>query len=153
MKYSNLSELRKKKELLKKEVDGMQEILTFKNPKSSLSYFTNGATDSFLSEKETEDGPKISLNTGNLVKSLSKSVKHKLTDNSGIISIDNAGLKESVVENALKLGVVSLVGNYTKKKLYNTSWKNKLVGLAIVYVLPIVLKFVREKLEQRQRKS
>ena len=44
-KYSSLDELRRKKELLKKEVSEIEDLITFDNTKESLSAFTNGFTD------------------------------------------------------------------------------------------------------------
>jgi hypothetical protein len=56
-----------------------------------------------------------------------------------------------MAENALKLGAVSYIGNYARKNLSNTSWKKKAIGLALIYVAPVVLKMVRERLEDYQR--
>ena len=33
----------------------------------------------------------------------------------------------------------------------NTSWKKKAIGLALIYLAPIALKYVRKKLEEYQR--
>jgi hypothetical protein len=55
-KYESLEELRRKKKLLKQEIDGLEDLLTFKNTKESLSAFTNGLTDQYLQEKVDEDG-------------------------------------------------------------------------------------------------
>ena len=50
-KYSSLDELRRKKELLKKEVSEIEDLITFDNTKESLSAFTNGFTDKYLKRK------------------------------------------------------------------------------------------------------
>ncbi len=55
-KYESLEELRRKKKLLKEEIDSLENLLTFKNTKESLSAFTNGLTDQYLQEKVDEDG-------------------------------------------------------------------------------------------------
>ena len=57
----------------------------------------------------------------------------------------------SLAENALKIAAVTFVGNYARKSLYNTSWKKKAIGIALIYLAPIALRFVREKLENYQR--
>ena len=150
-KYSSLEELRRKKELLKKEVDDLEGLLTFENTKESLSAFTNGFTDNFLTEKETEDGDKkLALKTGNIVKELG----HKLVSNSqknSIIAFDNEGLQNNLLESALKLGSVAFVGNMARKNLKSGNWRNRLIGLALVYLLPYALKFLRTKLEEFQK--
>ena len=150
-KYSSLEELRRKKELLKKEVDDLEGLLTFENTKESLSAFTNGFTDNFLTEKETEDGDKkLALKTGNIVKELG----HKLVSNSqknSIIAFDNEGLQNNLLESALKLGSVAFVGNMARKNLKSGNWRNRLIGLALVYLLPYALKFLRKKLEEFQK--
>ena len=68
-KYSSLDELRRKKELLKKEVSEIEDLITFDNTKESLSAFTNGFTDKYLKEEIRTDGEKsVSINTGEIVK-------------------------------------------------------------------------------------
>lgn len=154
-KYNSLAELRAQKAALKKEVEQMQGLLTFKNPKDSLSALTNGFTDEFLTEQNTENGTQLALKTSQVVKGVAEGIKKKIVDKNTkpILSFENAGLGQSVVENALRLGIVSFVGSYTRKKLYNSSWKNRLIGLALVYVVPMALRFIREKLEENQEKS
>ena len=47
----NLSDLKKRKELLKQNIADIEEKLSFENPKESLSAITNGLTDQFLTDK------------------------------------------------------------------------------------------------------
>jgi len=44
-----------------------------------------------------------------------------------------------------------MITHYAQKNMRNSSWKKKLIGLAIIYVAPIVLKYVRKKLDEYQR--
>ena len=153
MKYNSLEELRRKKELLKKDVSELEGLLTFENTKESLSAFTNGFSDKFLTEKTDEVGEtKLALKTGNIVKEIGQTISHKTQKNS-LISFDNSGLQNSLLSSTLKLGSAAFVGNLARKNLRSGSWKKKLIGLAIVYLLPFALRFLRTKLEDFQRKQ
>ena len=149
--YNNLKELRIKRQLLKNEVRDLEDLITFENTKESLSAITNGFTDQFLKEEIDEDGSsKLSLNTGNIVKEVSLKLKDNLNKNS-VMSFATSNAGASVAENALKMGLVAFTGNYAQKNLASSSWKKKAIGLALIYVAPIVLKYVREKLEEYQK--
>ncbi|UOE39828.1 phosphoribosyl-ATP pyrophosphatase [Chryseobacterium suipulveris] len=151
-KYNSLEELRRKKELLKKDVSEMENLLTFENTKESLSAFTNGLTDQFLQEKTAEDGErKVSLNTGAIVKQISNAVTENILSRNAMYGIAKSDAGVNLVENALKLGAVTFVGNYAKKNFYNSNWKKKLIGIALIYLAPIALKYIRKKLENYQR--
>ncbi|WP_304342690.1 phosphoribosyl-ATP pyrophosphatase [Chryseobacterium koreense] len=151
-RYSSLEELRRKKALLKKEVAEMEDLLTFENAKESLSVMTKGFTDPFLKEETELDGEiKVSLDTEKIVKELSNSVKDHFLNKNAIFSLAKSGAGINVMENALKMGAVALVGNYAKKNLYGSGWKKKLIGVALIYLAPIALRFVREKLEQYEK--
>ncbi|MCQ4034945.1 phosphoribosyl-ATP pyrophosphatase [Kaistella montana] len=151
-KYSSLEELRRKKALLKQEVAEIEDLITFDNAKESLSAFTNGFTDKFLKEETKPDGEKtIAINTNEIVKEFSNSVKDKVLNRNSVYGFAKSDAGMSLVENALKIGAVSFVGNYAKKSLYNSSWKKKIIGLALIYLAPIALRFIRQKLENYQR--
>ena len=150
-KYENLRELRIKKELLQKEVRELEDLITFKNTKESLSAITHGFTDPYLEEKETETGEeKLALNTGNIVRDLTESVKGNVTRNS-VINFASTDAGAAVLENTLKIGMVTYMGKFAKNNLASSSWKKKAIGLALIYLAPIALKFIREKLEQYQK--
>ncbi len=152
-KYNSLEELRRKKALLKKEVQDMEGLLTFENTKESLSAFTNGFTDKFLMEQVTPEGEtKLTLKTGNVAKLIGNELTSRSRKNS-IVNFDNDGLQGNLIESAIKLGGVALIGNAAKKNLKSSSWKHKLIGLAIVYVLPIALRYIRNKAEEFQQKK
>lgn len=141
-KYKNLAELRQQKALLKNEVQDLQDLITFKNPKTSFSELTGGFTDEFLTLKPGDDGEKhLALKTGSIVSQVSRGLQKKISDKNRtpVLRLDNDNLKQSVVENALRLGIVTFVGSYARKKLYNSSWKNKLIGILLVYVAPVAI--------------
>ena len=151
-KYNSLEELRRKKALLKKEVDELEDLLTFDNAKESLSALTNGFTDKFLQEDTTADGEsKISLNTTSIVKEISGNIKDSLLSRSSVYGFVKSDAGMSVVENALKIGAVSFVGNFARKNLYNKSWRKKLIGLALIYLAPYALRFIRKKIDLYQK--
>lgn len=151
-KYSSLEELRRKKELLKNEVSEIEDLITFDNTKESLSAFTNGFTDKYLKEEIQPDGEtSVSIDTSEIVKEFSNSVKHTVLSRNAVYGFAKSDAGLNLVENALKIGAVTFVGNYARKSLYNTSWKKKAIGLALIYLAPIALKYVRRKLEDYQR--
>lgn len=151
-KYSNLEELRRKKALLKKEVSEMEDLLTFDNTKESLSAFTNGFTDQFLKEETDENGERtVAIKKEEIMRRISTGVKEQLLSRNAVLGFADTAAKSGAVEDALKLGVVALVGNYARKSLRSTSWKNKLIGAALIYLAPFVLRFVRRKLEEYQK--
>ncbi|MDY3338718.1 hypothetical protein JSO61_010230 [Riemerella anatipestifer] len=156
-KYRSLSELRAQKSLLKNEISDMEKVITFKNPKSSLSLITKGFTDKFIEERNNEGGTnKISINTGNIVKEVTKEIKNRVfnrNSDSSLLTLKNEGLGESVVDGFLKVGLVGTVSNYAKKNLKNPNWKKRAIGLLLVYVAPLVIRQLRTFLDDYQRKQ
>ncbi len=151
-KYNSLEELRRKKALLKQEVSDLQDLLTFDNTKESLSAFTNGFTDKFLQEEPTLDGDtKVSIDKNKILKEISGNIKDSFFNRQAVLGFARSDAGVNIVENALKIGAVTVVGNYAKKSLYNSSWKKKLIGLALIYLAPIALRFIRRKLEDYQK--
>lgn len=151
-KYNSLEELKRKKALLKKDVAEMEDLLTFDNTKQSLSAFTNGFTDKFLKEESKPGGgTELKFDGSGILKEFAENVKDSVLQKSTARSIASNPATVSMAENALKLGAVSFIGNYARKNLSNTSWKKKVIGLALIYIAPAVLKMVRERLENYQR--
>ena len=151
VKYNNLRELRRKKELLKEDVHHLENLITFENPKESLSALTHGLTDHYLKENINNDGTlSISLNTGNIIKEVGSKIKDNVNKNS-VINFAGSSTGASLADTALKIGLVTYAGKYAKKNLASKSWKKKALGLALIYVAPIVLKIAREKLEEYQK--
>lgn len=151
-KYGNIEELKRKKALLQKDISDMEDLFTFDNTKESLSALTHGFTDKFLQEEIQPDGEvKVGLKTQEIMKEVSNSVKDSLLNRNAIFGFVKSDAGVNIIENALKIGAVNFVGNYAKKSLLNSSWKKKAIGIALIYLAPIALKFVREKLENYQK--
>lgn len=156
----NLSDLKKRKELLKQNIADIEQKLSFENPKESLSALTNGLTDQFLTDKIDEEGNhQLSLKTGEILSFATGGVsdnflKTKINEyGEEQLGINTQNIVGSITENALKLGVAALVTNYAKKNLYHTDWKKKAIGIALIYAAPYALKFLREKLEEYQKQE
>lgn len=153
-KYNNLEELKRKKALLKKDISEMEGLLTFDNTKESLSVLTKGFTDQYLKEEMQPDGElKVALKTQKIVKEFSNNLKDNILNRNTIYNIAKSDAGLNVIENAIKIGAVTFVGNYARKSMINASWKKKALGFALIYLAPIALKFVREKLEDYQQKK
>ena len=151
-KYNSLDELRRKKELLKKEIADKEDLLTFNNAKRSLSAFTNGYTDQFLKEELDEQGEKkITLKKNEIVRRITGEVRNQIISKSTFMSIADTAIKGGVVDNALKLGAVAFVGNFAKNNIKCSYWKKKLLGIALIYIAPFALRFIRKKLEEYQK--
>ncbi|KIA90340.1 hypothetical protein [Kaistella jeonii] len=151
-KYESLEELRRKKALLKKDISGMEELLTFENTKESLSALTHGFTDKYLKSEIQPDGEtKVALKTQEIFKEVSNTVKDSLLSRHSVLGFAKSGAGLNVIENTLKIAAVTFVGNFAKKNLRNTNWKKKAIGLALIYLAPIILRFIRQKLENYQK--
>ncbi len=151
-KYNSLEELRRKKAMLKTEVSEMEDLLTFDNTKESLSAFTNGLSDDFLKEERNEQGEvKVSLNRENILKKISSGVKEQVISRNAVMGLANSAVKGGAIDDVLSLGAVALVGGFARKKMVSSSWKQKLIGIALIYLAPIALRFIRKKLENYQK--
>lgn len=148
--YTNLQELRDKKKRLRSEIEGLEDLLTFKDKKESLSVLTGGITDKYLKETENKEGEKhLSLDTQNIMREVADGIREK-TSSQGILGFANSTVDSGLLETAVRLGAVTMVGNLVRKNLNNTSWKKRIIALGVIYVAPILLKYVREKLEDYQ---
>lgn len=151
-KYNSLEELRRKKALLKNEVSEMEDLLTFDNAKESLSAFTNGFTDDFLKEERDEEGnTKVKLNTETIMKKISSGVKEQVISRNAVLGLANSAVKGGAMDDFLSLGAVALVGGIARNKMKSSNWKQKIIGLALIYLAPMALRFVRRKLEEYQK--
>lgn len=150
-KYTNLDELRSEKRALKQEIGELEDILTFKSKKESLSVLTNGLTDKFLKESENEEGgTSLSIDTQNIMREISFGIK-ETASKKNMMNLANDGVKSGLLETTLKMGTVALVSNFAKKSVMNKNWKRKAVGLALVYLAPYALRFIRKKLDDYQK--
>ncbi|MDP9955305.1 hypothetical protein J2X97_000942 [Epilithonimonas hungarica] len=149
--YNNLEELRNQKKLLKHEIGELEDIITFKSKKESLGVLTHGFTDKFLKETKDEDGDtSLALDTQNIMREISSGIKESASKKN-ILGLANDSLQSGLLENTIKMGVVTLVGNFAKKSVMNKNWKRKVIGLALVYVAPYALRFIRKKLDDYQK--
>lgn len=150
-KYTNLDELRSEKRLLKQEIVELEDLLTFKSKKDSLSVMTNGLTDKFLKETVDEEGEKsLSLDTQNIMREISSGLK-ETASKKNVLNLANDSVKSGLLETTIKMGTVALVSNFAKKSVMNKNWKRKAVGLALVYLAPYALRFIRKKLDEYQK--
>ncbi len=130
----------------------MEDLLTFDNTKETLSALTHGFTDRFLGEELKPDGDtKTFLKTPEIVQEISNTVKDSVLKKNAIFGFAKSDSGLNVLENTLKIGAVTFVGNYARKNLNNTSYKKKAIGLALIYLAPMALRFIRKKLEKWQR--
>ncbi|MFS4428374.1 phosphoribosyl-ATP pyrophosphatase [Chryseobacterium sp. GVT01B] len=152
-KYESIEELRRKKKLLQGEISDLENLLTFKNTKESLSAFTNGLSDQYLQEKIDEDGDeKVVLRKDIIAKQLTSEVKDLLINKNTAVGIASSAFKGgNITDSLVKLGVTAIVGNYAKKNMKSSNWKKKLIGAALIYLAPIALKYVRKKMEVYQK--
>jgi len=151
-KYESLEELRRKKKLLKSEINDLEDLLTFKNTKESLSAFTNGLTDQYLQEKVDEDGDeKVVLRKDVIARQITSEFKDAFINKNTAVGIATSAIKADAVDTLIKLGVTALVGNFAKKNMKSSNWKKKLLGAVMIYLAPIALKYVRKKLESYQK--
>lgn len=155
----NLEDLRKKKETLKQEISEIEKVASFKNPKETLSRLTNGFTDQFITDKTDKSGEHklgikpaeiLSFATGGISDDFIKTKINKYGDEK--LGINTQNIIGSIAENAFRLGIAGIATNYAKKNLYHKSWKKKFIGLALIYLAPFLLKFIRQKLENFQQK-
>jgi len=151
-KYESLEELKRKKELLKSEIEDLEGLLTFKNTKESLSAFTNGLTDQYLKEKIDDDGEeKTVLRKDVIAKQLTSEVKDLFLSKDTAMGIAGSAFKADALDTVVKLAVTAFVANYAKKNMRSSNWKKKILGAVLIYVAPMALKFVRKKLEAYQK--
>lgn len=150
--YESLEELKRKKKLLKSEIEDLEGLLTFKNTKESLSAFTNGLTDQYLREKIDEDGEeKTVIRKDVIAKQITSEVKDFFFSRNTAMGIAGSAFKGDAMETVVKLAVTAFVANYAKKNMSSSNWKKKVLGAVLIYVAPMALKFVREKLEAYQK--
>ncbi len=150
--YESLEELKRKKKLLKSEIEDLEGLLTFKNTKESLSAFTNGLTDQYLKEKVDADGEeKTVLRKDVIAKQLTSEVKDLFLSKNTSMGIAGSAFKGDAMDAVVKLAVTAFVANYAKKNLRSSNWKKKVLGAVLIYIAPMALKFVRTKLEAYQK--
>ena len=149
--YKNLKDLKAHKALLKDEIRDLEDIITFKDKKESLGVMTHGFTDPFLKENINSEGETtLSLDTQNIMSAISSGIKESASKKN-IAGLAKNSVSSGLLETTVKMGLISLVGNFAKKSVMNKNWKRKLLGLALIYIVPYLLKFIRKKLDNYQK--
>ncbi len=151
VKYNTLEELRRKKQIIKSEIQDMEDLITFQNPQESLSVISGGLTDHFLKTKTLPDGnTKLSLNTGNLIKEASEKLKEGISQKSVVhFASSNEGI--ATFDNILQAGLIAGVNRIATKNMKSFSWKKKALGLAITVLAPIAFNFIKKQLSEYQK--
>ena len=154
---NNLADLHNRKEMLRKDISEIEDTLRFKNPKKSLSKLSNGFTDQFVSDEFNYRGEhKTGLKWDKLFSYIKGGASERFFTSKlnefgeRKLGINTKNVAGSITENALKIGISSLMATFTKKYLYHKKWKKKVIGLSIVYLSPFILDFVKEKLKALQ---
>ena len=147
-KYNSLEELKRKKALLKSDIQQLEDLITFDNTKETLSAITNGFTDKYLTEVEDEVGqPQVAINTDAVFQEIRKEVKDKVFNKNAVLGIAGTASRNGLVEDAISLGISGFVANYARKNIQNPNWKKKAIGFAIIYLAPIAIRYVRKNLD------
>lgn len=119
---NSIEKINLRKETLKNEINELEEILTFKDPKESLSILTHGYSDKFLTKEVSDTGEeKLGVNTEYLF--------------------------GNIVSKSIKIGLAGLAVGFAKKNIKNPNWKRKALGYGMIYLAPILLKKVSEVME------
>lgn len=150
--FESIEELRRKKALLKNDINDLEDLLTFKNTKESLSAFSHGFTDQYLKEVEDEDGhERLKLNTNTISRKVGENIKDVLMNKNAVLGFAGTPDGGSLIDSVIKMGTAALVANFAQKNIKSGTWKQKIIGVAIVYLAPYALRFIREKLEDYQK--
>jgi hypothetical protein len=109
-------------------------------------------TDQYLKENVDEDGDeKVVLRKDVIAKQITSEIKDAFFSKKAVAGIATSAVKGDAVDILIKLGVTALVGNYAKKNIKSSNWKKKLIGAAMIYLAPIALRYVRQKLENYEK--
>ena len=143
-RYDSLASLRAKKEQLQIEIDRLESILIFKNPKESLRVITKG----YKNNRESS----LVLSRGFILDKVTEFLKLEIKG--GILSkLQKTHYEGDIVQYLAKLAMSYIVTNYIQKKFVKSSWRGKILGTALLYFLPIIIEFIGQKLGEYQRKK
>lgn len=117
MKLNNIKELQDKKAQLKSEIEEMESVIKFENPRKSFGVITNGLTDQYLGKAlESNVGEKVLPLAGKILKTSLKVGGAKLFND-----VVKKHLNKAVLgKGALVVGgavVVSMLAKRAKQKL------------------------------------
>lgn len=150
-KYTNITELQNQKEAIKKDIKNLEELITFKKPKNTLSLITNGYTDRFLKEVPNEDGStQTKINTPSIIQGISHQVK-KTMNKQTIMQVANSSEGNDLIKNAIKLGALTMITSYAQKSMKSPTWKKKIIGASLLYIAPIAVKYIYKQINEYQK--
>lgn len=150
--FESLEELRRKKKLLRDQIDDLEDLLIFKDPKESLSAFTNGVSDEFIKEVVDEDGDeRLALRTDEISRKIGTGIKDMFFNKNVVMGFAGTPAGGDLADSIIKIGTTALVANFAQKIVRSGNWKKQILGVAIVYLAPYALRFIREKLENYQK--
>lgn len=126
-KLSALDALRLKKANLKKDISDIESIVKFDNPKQSIDYFAGNIKEKIFPKTANENGH--------------------------LKALMDQPAAAAVADNLLKLGTVGLITTFAKNKMKADSWKDRLIGLAIVYITPILIKKLLQFIQSKKKNT
>ena len=124
MKLNNIKDLKSKKGELKAEIEEMESILSFENPRKTFGVMTEGVSEKYL---------------GNILNS-------NLTEK--VLPVAGA-----LLGGSLKLGSAKLINNVVKKHLTKTLLTKGAIGLGVLIVAPFLIKKIKNKVNDYQKKE
>lgn len=152
LNYTNLEELRQAKEVLKKSIQQEEHLLKFEDKKASLGLLTNGKTNAYLNnEVKPDGGVNTTIDTKKIKDEFISKIKHTLLNSNPVTKLVNGSLEGQDMETLLRTGAVLGVAAIARGHMKSSDWRKKLLGAAIIYVGPLLIRYGREKLEEYQR--
>lgn len=151
-KYQNLEELKEKKEKLKLELQKIEQVLSFEEPKKSLDIITNGYTQNLIKEVKSQDDDrsKLALNTEFLMQKVSDNIREQFNKNK-IMELLNTDGGKNLLKNSVQIGATSIISGYLNRNLKNSSsWKKKALGMFLLYATPFVIQLIKDKINQKK---
>ena len=153
-KYHSIDEIRRAKIALKAEIERQERLLTFQNGKQSLSVLTSGITDRYLNNAPDDDGGvKTVVNKDAIIHDMKDSMKKKVLNRNLFVQLTASAFKGESIEGLVKMGVILGTAALAKKKMKSKSWKDKLLGAALIYLAPTAVRFVQKKLDEIQKQK
>ncbi len=151
VKVSSLEEIQIKKGLIKSDLKGMEQILTFKEPKASLSVMTHGKSDKYIVEKRDVSGEqKTVINKDFILSNLSNYFKNVFINKSPYRKVTETALKTGMVDNALHVGLVAVIASTARKNIQDKKVTNKILGFALLLLAPKLIKIAENKINELQ---
>lgn len=150
--YKNLDELKQAKEVLKKSIAQEEHLLKFEDKKASLSLLTNGKTDPYLNNEIRPDGEvNTSVDTRKIKNEVIQKVKNNLLNTNPVTKLVNGSMEGEDMETLIRTGAVLGVAALARSNMRSKDWRKKLLGAAIIYIGPLLIRYGRQRLGEYQR--